>query len=115
MPGLRHSGNFLFIGAYIAARTTGKMGGTWLGCKITRQGKRLTHCLPRLMLPQAGIAAVEAFFVATVLGREGETIIGIILPGIIFFEIIGVLSSERALMKWCSWVTGGGELVGKKK
>ncbi len=110
-----HPANFLFIAAYIAARTMGKMGGTWLSCKVTRQGKRLTQCLPKLMLPQAGVAAIEAFFVATVLGKEGETILGIILPGIIFFEVIGVISSERALLRWRSWVTGGGDLIGEEE
>ncbi|MGB3057805.1 MAG: PTS sugar transporter subunit IIA, partial [Candidatus Omnitrophota bacterium] len=110
-----HPGNFVFIGAYIMARSVGKIGGTWLSCKMTRQEKRLTFCLPKLMLPQAGVAAIEAFFVATVLGKDGETILGIILPGLIFFEVIGVMASEKALLKWRSWVTGGGELIGEEE
>lgn len=109
-----HPENFLYIGAYIGARSFGKMAGTWLGCKITKQDKRFTQCLPKLMLPQAGVAAVEAYFVATVLGKDGETILSIILPGLIFFEIVGILSSERALIKWRSWVTGGGDLIGEE-
>ncbi|MBN1520962.1 MAG: PTS sugar transporter subunit IIA [Candidatus Aureabacteria bacterium] len=106
-----HPENFIFIAAYIAARSAGKIGGTWLGCKITRQDMRLTQMLPRLMLPQAGVAAVEAFFVAAVLGKEGSKILGIILPGLIFFEIAGILTSERTLIKWRSWETGGGDLL----
>lgn len=110
-----HPEGLLLIGAYIAARGAGKIGGTWLGCKITRQEKRLTQCLPKLMLPQAGVAAVEAFFVATVLGKDGGTVLSVILPGLIIFEIVGVLTSERALMRWRSWVTGGGELIGTEE
>ena len=110
-----HFENFLFIGAYIAARGVGKIGGTWLGCKITRQEKRFTQCLPKLMLPQAGVAAVEAYFVASVLGKQGEVVLGVILPGLIIFEIIGVLTSERTLIKWRSWITGGGELIGEEE
>jgi len=110
-----HPENLLFVGAYIAARGTGKIGGTWLGCRITRQEKRFTQCLPKLMLPQAGVAAVEAYFVATVLGKEGEAILSIILPGLIFFEVVGILSSERALLKWRSWITGGGDLLGEEE
>ena len=110
-----HPENFLFIALYVAARTVGKMGGTWVGCKITRQEKRLTQCLPKLMLPQAGVAVVEAFFVAVALGKAGEGILSIILPGLIFFEIVGVLASERALIKWRSWMTGGGELIGEEE
>ena len=103
--------NLLFIGAYIAARSVGKMGGSWLGCRTIKVERRINQALPRLMLPQAGVAAVEAFFVATVLGADGQTVLGIILPGLIFFEVVGVLSSERALLKWRSWMTGGGELI----
>ena len=101
-----HPENFLYIGAYVAARGAGKLVGTWLGCLATGQEKQLRRILPRLMLPQAGVAAVEAFYVATVLGRDGEAILGIILPGLIIFEIVGVLASERALLKWRAWVTG---------
>ncbi|MCK9555270.1 PTS sugar transporter subunit IIA [bacterium] len=110
-----HPENFIFIGAYILARGTGKIGGTWLGCKLTHQEKRIASCLPRLMLPQAGVAAVEAYFVATVLGKEGETVLSIILPGLIIFEIFGVIISERALLKWRSWVTGGGEFLSEEE
>jgi len=107
--------NLLFIGLYIAARSVGKIGGTWLGCKITGQEQRLMQCMPKLMLPQAGVAVVEAFFVATILGKAGETVLGIILPGIIIFEIVGIFASERTLMKWRSWTTGGGDLIGEEE
>ncbi|MGB2660869.1 MAG: PTS sugar transporter subunit IIA [Candidatus Omnitrophota bacterium] len=110
-----HPQNFIYIGAYIAARGMGKLSGTWISCKITGQEKKLTQCLPKLMLPQAGVAAIEAFFVATMLGVEGIKILGIILPGLIIFEIVGVISSERALLKWRSWTTGGGELIGEEE
>lgn len=110
-----HPENIPFILAYVGARTCGKMGGTWLGCKVTGQEKRLARLLPRLMLPQAGVAAVEAFYVATVLGDQGQTVLGIILPGLIVFEVVGVLTSERALIKWRSWTTGGGDLIGSEE
>jgi len=110
-----HPENLVFVGAYVAARAIGKMGGTWLGCKFTGQEKRFTQCLPKLMLPQAGVAAVEAYFVATVLGARGERILSIILPGLIIFEVVGILTSERALIRWRSWVTGGGDLIGQEE
>ncbi len=109
-----HPENIIFVLFYVLARAGGKIFGTWLGCKITRQEARLVHCLPKLMLPQAGVAVVEAFFVATILGVDGETILGIILPGLIIFEVVGIISSERALIKWRSWITGGGELIGEE-
>ncbi|KPL19634.1 MAG: hypothetical protein AMJ92_02485 [candidate division Zixibacteria bacterium SM23_81] len=110
-----HPENFLFIGAYVGARAMGKMGGSWLGCRIMGVERRIANTLPKLMLPQAGVAAVEAFYVASVLGKDGGTVLSIILPGLIFFEIVGVLSSERALIKWRSWMTGGGEFIGEEE
>lgn len=110
-----HIGSIAYVGAYVIGRSVGKIGGTWLGCKLTGQDKRFTQCLPKLMLPQAGVAAVEAYYVATVLGKEGEEILSIILPGLVIFEVIGVLTSERALLKWRSWATGGGELIGEEE
>ncbi len=101
-----HPENFIYIGAYVAARGLGKVAGTWLGCRITGQEKELRKTLPKLMLPQAGVAAVEAFYVATVLGADGEVVLGIIIPGLIVFEVAGVLISERALLNWRSRVTG---------
>ena len=101
-----HPENFLYILAYVIARSSGKVFGTWLGCKVTGQSKELRQTLPKLMLPQAGVAAVEAFYVATVLGADGKIVLGIIIPGLIVFEVAGVLMSERALVKWRAYVTG---------
>lgn len=110
-----HIGNLGFVAAYIIARSVGKLAGTWLGCKVTKQDKRFTQCLPKLMLPQAGVAAVEAFYVGTMLGADGQKIVSIIIPGLIFFEVVGVLTSEQALLKWRSWTTGGGELLDEEE
>ncbi|MCF7790898.1 MAG: PTS sugar transporter subunit IIA [Victivallales bacterium] len=110
-----HYENFLFIGIFIAARGGGKIIGTWFGCKVTKQEKRLTSCLPKLMLPQAGVAAIEAFYIAAVMGANGTKILNIVLPGLIIFELIGVFISEKALYLWRSWMTGGGELVDQEK
>ncbi|MBU1862760.1 MAG: PTS sugar transporter subunit IIA [Candidatus Omnitrophica bacterium] len=110
-----HPENFVFIACYVMARAVGKVGGTWLGCKIVNEEKRLRQCLPKLMLPQAGVAVVEAFFVATILGADGEIILGIIFPGLIIFEVFGIFLSEQALIKWRSWTTGGGEFIDEEE
>jgi mannitol/fructose-specific phosphotransferase system IIA component (Ntr-type)/Kef-type K+ transport system membrane component KefB len=107
--------NLLFVLVYFTARLGGKIGGNWLGCWITHQDKRITHSLPKLMLPQTGVAAVEAYFVATVLGKDGEQILYIILPALIIFDIVGITLSEKTLIKWRSWLTGGGELISEEE
>jgi Kef-type K+ transport system membrane component KefB len=69
---------------YVATRMTGKVVGTWVGCKLMGEERKITACLPSLMLPQAGVAAVEAVYAGAVLGKPG--ISGIILPAIVFFR-----------------------------
>lgn len=109
-----HPENLVYVGAYVAARSVGKIGGTWVGCKLAGLEPRLTRTLPKLMLPQAGVAAVEAFYVASVLGEQGRAVLGVIIPGLIIFEVVGVLTSERALLRWRAWVTGADDLVSEE-
>jgi mannitol/fructose-specific phosphotransferase system IIA component (Ntr-type) len=102
-----------FVLAYIVTRGIGKVFGTWLGAKITGQGPKLRRVLPLLLLPQAGIAAVEAYFVGVMLGDDGTLIVQVILPALVVFEIVGVVVSERVLMKWQSWTIGEEEALKK--
>ena len=97
--------SLLFILAYLALRGGGKTLGTWLGCRITGQDPKITACMPTLMLPQAGIAAVETLLVAQAL-NEGSLIFQIVIPAIVIFELGGAFLSERTLLKWKSWVVG---------
>ncbi len=101
--------------AYIVARSFGKIGGTWLGAVVTGQDKRIRNILPRLMLPQAGVAAIESFYIAAMLGDDGAPILSIIIPSLIFFEVVGIIASERSLMRWRTWITGGGEFIGEEE
>jgi len=89
---------------YILTRMTGKLFGTWLGCKVMHEERKIRACLPSLMLPQAGVAAVEAVYAGAVLGMP--EIAAVILPAIVFFEIVGVYLVDRGLRNWRSWVTG---------
>lgn len=89
---------------YVVTRMAGKILGTWLGCKIMKEEMKITACLPSLMLPQAGVAAVEAAYAGAVLGRP--EISAIILPAIVFFEVVGVFMVDRGLSRWRSWVAG---------
>ena len=80
----------------------------------------MTQCLPLLMLPQAGLAAVQVAFVAMTFS-EGEFIFQTIIPAMIIFEVGGVLASEHALKRWKTWVIGeekilrGKEILGKER
>lgn len=87
---------------YVFTRCVGKLFGTWLGCRLIGEDPKIRACLPSIMLPQAGVAAVEAVVVASVLGNSQVSTI--ILTGIVFFEIAGVYYVDRNLRKWRSWV-----------
>ncbi|MBD3309478.1 hypothetical protein GF339_23975 [candidate division KSB3 bacterium] len=94
-----------YVGIYILTRSVGKLVGTRLGTKLAKQDLKIRRCLPKLMLPQAGVAAVEATYVALVL-TNGDNVLNVILPSLIFFEIVGVILSEKTLLQWKFWTIG---------
>lgn len=92
---------FVFVLGYLLVRGGSKFLGTWFGCYITEQEKEITKSLPKLMLPQAGMAAVETILVATVLKDSGgELIFNTIIPALVVFEIGGAWLSEKTLISW---------------
>lgn len=106
------SSSIWLVVLYIITRMAGKIGGTWLGCNIVKEERKITACLPSLMLPQAGVAAVEVVYAGKLLGDP--TITAIILPAIVFFEVVGVFLVDRGLSRWSSWVEGEEEEMQKK-
>ncbi len=87
---------------YILARIVGKLAGGWLGARLVREDRKITACLPFLILPQAGVGAVEAVYASSVLNNPG--ISGTVLPAIVFFEVVGVYMVDWSLRRWRSWV-----------
>ena len=103
-----------FILLYVAGRGVGKFFGTKIGCKITGEDRKIAECLPMLMLPQAGLAAVQVAFIAMVF-TEGEFIFQTIIPAMIVFEVGGIIASEYALKRWKSWVIGEEAILSGKR
>ncbi|GLI55187.1 hypothetical protein PM10SUCC1_07020 [Propionigenium maris DSM 9537] len=105
---------FVFVLGYLFVRGGSKFLGTWFGCYITEQEKEITNSLPKLMLPQAGMAAVETILVATVLKDSGgELIFNTIIPALVVFEIGGAWLSEKTLISWKNFI--GSKSSGKKE
>jgi fructose-specific phosphotransferase system IIA component len=105
----------IFVGGYLVLRTVGKLAGSWYGCKVTDQGPKITACLPKLMLPQAGMAAVETILVVTVLKDSGgQRIFDTIIPALVIFELGGAWLSERTLIKWKNWIIGENKIMKEK-
>ncbi|MCP4401167.1 MAG: PTS transporter subunit EIIA [bacterium] len=105
-----HLNTIGYVLIYIVTRSVGKLVGTHLGTKFTKQDLKIRRCLPRLMLPQAGVAAVEATYVALVV-VHGDQVLNVILPSLIFFEVVGVILSEKTLRQWKSWTIGEEEFM----
>ena len=102
----------IFVIAYLILRTLGKLFGNWIGCKLTKQDPKITASLPKLMLPQAGVAAVETILVAAMLkGHGGGIIFDTIIPALVVFELFGAWLSERTLIKWKNWTVGEREAL----
>ena len=105
---------FMTLG-YVVFRSFGKLFGNWWGAKITYQDPKITATLPKLMLPQAGMAAVETILVATVLKNgSGIKIFNTVIPALVIFELGGAYLSEKTLIKWKNWTVGEKEALSKK-
>jgi Kef-type K+ transport system membrane component KefB len=97
----------LFSLAYFVLRASGKLIGNWTGAKITKQDPKIVATLPKLMLPQAGMAAVEIVLVATVLKQgNGMLIFNTILPALVLFELGGAYITEKTLERWKDYTVG---------
>jgi len=107
-------GHLWLVLAYVAARGVGKLLGTYVGCKLTGQDPKVTSCLPLLMLPQAGVAAVEAVYVVTLIGEQARIVTDVVLPALVIFEVCGVFLSERTLLRWRAWTVGESEVLSKR-
>lgn len=99
--------SLMFTGAYFVLRTLGKLIGNWSGAKLTHQDPKIVATLPKLMLPQAGMAAVEIVLVASVLKQgNGVLIFNTILPALVAFELGGAYITEKTLEKWKDYSVG---------
>jgi mannitol/fructose-specific phosphotransferase system IIA component (Ntr-type)/Kef-type K+ transport system membrane component KefB len=99
----------VYILIYVCFRALGKIVGTWIGCKVVKEDKKVASCFPYLMFPQAAVAAVEAIYAGTLLGDP--VIPAVVLPAIVIFEVGGVIMSDRVLSRWRSWIAGEGDFL----
>lgn len=92
----------IFAG-YLIMRSTGKYIGAYLGCKMTKRQKTITHYLGITLLPQAGVAigmanqisGMEAFEAS----GSGNIIVTVVLCATLFYELVGPLLTKWALQK----------------
>ena len=89
--------------AYFILRSLGKYFGAFLGCKITKREKTITHYLGFTLLPQAGVAIgmantiseMEAFKANNI----GNMIVTVVLLATLVYELVGPLLTKFSLSK----------------
>ncbi|KAB3534786.1 hypothetical protein F8154_07955 [Alkaliphilus pronyensis] len=83
--------------AYIMGRLIGKIGGSMLVANITSLKPLSRKNIGMALTPQAGVAIGLSTIAEQKLPHSNGLITGIVLSGVIFFEIVGPLLVKRAL------------------
>ena len=83
---------------YFFVRISGKYGGAFLGCLVTKKDKRVRNFLGLALIPQAGVAIGLATLAARTLGGSvGESLETIILASSVLYELVGPACGKLAL------------------
>lgn len=97
------AGAGVFTATYIISRAIGKIGGAFLGGKITKAKPTVTKYLGLTLLPHSGVSLVFTGIAVTTLNRidpsSASVISGTIVAAAIINEIIAVLIAKYAF-KW---------------
>ncbi|MBN1150821.1 cation:proton antiporter [candidate division WOR-3 bacterium] len=100
---------------YVIIRALSQYTSVKIVLKIMKNEPKIVNCVPPLMIPQDGVAAVEAAFLVSVLGSPGQTVADIVIPSLVIFSVFGVFLTERYIKKWQNWVIGEAEVVKGEK
>lgn len=87
-----------FIGlAYMGGRLTGKIFGAYIGAKYTDLTIKMRKNLGMALTPQAGVAIGLSVIAEQKFPHSNGMLTGIVLSGVIFFEVVGPLLLKKAL------------------
>ena len=86
----------LLIGVvYIAARSAGKISGSWLSCRATRCSPDTQKCLGITLLPQAGVALGMAATASQL--SDGHMVRNVVLFSVLVYELVGPTLTKMSL------------------
>ena len=86
----------LLIGVvYIAARSAGKISGSWLSCRATRCSPDIQKCLGITLLPQAGVALGMAATASQL--SDGHMVRNVVLFSVLVYELVGPPLTKMSL------------------
>ena len=86
----------LLIGVvYIAARSAGKISGSWLSCRATRCSPDIQKYLGITLLPQAGVALGMAATASQL--SDGHMVRNVVLFSVLVYELVGPTLTKMSL------------------
>lgn len=87
----------LLIGlVYIAARSAGKISGSYVSCAMTHCNEKITKYLGITLLPQAGVALGMAMTATNL--SDGSVIRNVVLLSVLVYELVGPTLTKRSLI-----------------
>lgn len=102
--------------AYFGIRVVGKIGGSFVGGKISNSSTRITKFVGMALIPQASISIGLATLATRVISGDLATILSVtILSSAVLYELIGPLSAKAAIFLSRSVPSKNRELRLKKK
>ena len=87
---------------YILCRSSGKLGGAWLGSRIAGPTPRPSDWLGAALLPQAGIAIGMALVASNHFPHYQQIMLPIVIASTIIFEIAGPVFTRYAVRRSAS-------------
>jgi len=84
---------------YVVMRVIGKIGGAWLGGKLTKQEDKICKYLGPTLMPQAGVALGLIVVAGNVIPEFAPQIRVVILCSTFVYSIIGPVAAKIALEK----------------
>jgi Kef-type K+ transport system membrane component KefB len=84
---------------YVIVRIVGKIGGAWLGGKLTKQEDKICKYLGPTLMPQAGVALGLIVVAGNIVPDYAEQIRVVILCSTFIYSIIGPVAAKIALQK----------------
>ena len=84
---------------YVVMRVIGKIGGAWLGGKLTKQEDKICKYLGPTLMPQAGVALGLIVVAGNVIPEFAPQIRVVILCSTFIYSIIGPVAAKIALEK----------------
>ncbi len=82
---------------YIAGRLLGKIGGSYISSGFSGLEDKVRKNIGMALTPQAGVAIGLSIVAEQKLPHSNGLITGIVLSGVIFFEVVGPLLLKKAL------------------